>query len=106
MRPGRQLRAVSETQLGQDAVDVYLHRPDRQEQLPGDLSVAEAARHQRRDLLLATCQGGRSADAPGIGRLIEAKLERLAERQLLASVNSFCAAVPAFLRLGASHASS
>ena len=87
MRPGRQLGAVGEAQLGQDAVDVYLHRPDRQEQPPGDLPVAEAPRRQRRDFLLAAGEGGRRSDAPGIlGLFIEAKLDRLAERQLPAPV--------------------
>src|SRR5690242_20718030 len=46
----------------------------------GNLAVAEAAGHQRRDLPLPAGEPGRSADAPGILALfIEAKLDRLAD---------------------------
>ncbi len=47
-------------------------------ELPGDLAVGQAARHEFRDLRLAAGQPGRLGD---LGRVVEAECDRLVERQ-------------------------
>ena len=82
VRPGGQLGAGAEAQLGQDVVDVHLDRAHREIQLAGDLAVGQAAGHQRRDLRLTPGEARATARLAGVLRLfVETERERLVERQ-------------------------
>jgi hypothetical protein len=50
--PQGDLRARTEVELVQDVLDVGRHRAFRDDQLLGDLAVAEAPRQERRDFVL------------------------------------------------------
>src|SRR5262245_25953502 len=79
VRPRGELGAGAEAELGQDVIDVHLDGAYRQIQLDGDLAVAEAARHQRRNFRLPTGEACRRSVTPRL--LVEAQREGLVERQ-------------------------